>query len=228
MQLIYKNCGITMNQFILMIKEQNKGRKIAYMGRLDPMARGMVQILFDDECYKMNQYIEAKKIYQVRVIVGLSTDSDDVLGILCNKNIMEYDTCHLNKFFTQNNIMYNQKYHYYSTKQINKRKRNDMSPSTHDVAIFKSHIFDRGTIETKEWVETFIKHINMIDKSKNFRQEEIIRQWEEIPSIIKMIEYIDVELYVSSGFFVRQHIRETMNETGIPLLCYDIHRINMV
>ena len=81
MQLIYKSSGLTMNQFIQLIQEQNKWRKIAYAGRLDPMARGWVPILFDSECYNMNEYTNMKKMYQVRVVVGISTDSDDTLGI---------------------------------------------------------------------------------------------------------------------------------------------------
>jgi tRNA U55 pseudouridine synthase TruB len=227
MQLIYKSAGITMNQFIEMIKDKNKGSKIAYMGRLDPMARGMVQILFDDECYKMEQYVDMKKIYQVRIIVGLTTDSDDTLGILRSNIGTTSDFSILYYKFSQNNIKYNQSYHYYSTKQINKRRRNDMTPSYHDVTLYKSRIFEQGTLDMKEWTDKIISTISMIDSNKNFRQDEIKRQWEILPSTIKSIDYIDVELNVSSGFFVRQFIRDVMEETNIPLLCYDIHRLNI-
>ena len=227
MQLFYKSAGITMNQFIEIIKERNKGSKIAYMGRLDPMARGVVQILFDDECYKMEQYVDMKKIYQVRVIVGLTTDSDDTLGILSSNIDTTSDFSVLYHKFSQNNIKYNQSYHYYSTKQINKRRRNDMAPSYHDVTLYKSRVFEQGTLDMMEWTDKIISTISMIDSNKNFRQDEIKRQWELLPSTIKSIDYIDVELNVSSGFFVRQFIRDVMEETNIPLLCYDIHRLNI-
>jgi len=231
MQLIYKSSGITMNQFVERIKEMNKGSKIAYMGRLDPMARGMVQILFDDECYKMEQYIDMKKIYQVRVVVGLSSDSDDTLGIIQNKNFNTFDMSLLNMKFTQKDVKYNQAYHFYSTKQINKRKRNDMTHSYHDVTLYKSHILEQSIMPLDSWVQKIVENIKTIDQTKNFRQDEIILQWEQLASNAKdsshTIQYIDVELNVSSGFFVRQFIKDIMEETKIPLLCYDIHRVNI-
>ena len=76
-----------------------------------------------------------------------------------------------------------------------------------------------------------LENIKTIDQTKNFRQDEIILQWEQfvsnISDISHTIQYIDVELNVSSGFFVRQFIRDIMEETNIPLLCYDIHRVNI-
>ena len=60
--------------------------------------------------------------------------------------------------------------------------------------------------------------------------KRIIKQWIDIrnllPSII-YIPYIELQLNVSSGFFVRQFIRDTANNINIPMLCYDIHRVTI-
>ena len=48
MYLEYKETGITMQQFINLIKEKYPHKKYAYTARLDPMARGIVPILVDE------------------------------------------------------------------------------------------------------------------------------------------------------------------------------------
>ena len=41
------------------------------------------------------------------------------------------------------------------------------------------------------------------------------------------LHYITLQLYVSSGFFIRQYIRGISEKIGIPLMCYDINRVNI-
>ncbi len=227
MQLIYKSSGLTMNQFIQLIQEQNKWRKIAYAGRLDPMARGWVPILFDSECYNMTEYTNMKKIYQVRVVVGISTDSDDTLGIIQHINTTPCDLDKLKEMFTQSNTTINQSFHYYSTKQINKRRKNDTSDTKHIVELIKSVVIESGNMDTKEWINNIITTIDKIDKTRDFRQSKTIEQWEKIALQHNTLQYIDLELTVSSGFFVRQFIRDMIELANIPLLCHDIHRISI-
>ena len=221
MLLEYKEAGITINQFINKIKEKYPNDKIAYAGRLDPMARGYIPILFNDECYNMDKYTNMRKIYRVKVIIGIQTDTDDPLGIIQNMNysILPKD------YFNLSIININQAFHYYSTKSINQRRKNITNVNKHDVILYKSKVISNGIIPTDEFVNTIINTINCIDKTKNFRQKEIIDQWSKIEF---PIEYIELELDVSSGFFVRQFIRDTSISLNIPLMCYDIWRTELI
>ena len=220
MLLEYKEAGITINQFINNIKEKYPNDKIAYAGRLDPMARGYIPILFNDECYNMTKYTNMRKIYRVKVIIGIQTDTDDPLGIIQNMNysILPKDCFNLSM------VTINQAFHYYSTKSINQRRRNIDNVDKHNVMLYKSSIVSTGIIPTDEFINTIINIINCIDKTKNFRQKEIIDQWSKIQV---PIEYIELELDVSSGFFVRQFIRDTSISLNIPLMCYDIWRTEL-
>jgi tRNA U55 pseudouridine synthase TruB len=221
MLLEYKEAGITINQFINKIKEKYINDKIAYAGRLDPMARGYIPILFNNECYNMTKYTNMKKIYRVKVIIGIQTDTDDPLGIIQNINpsILPKDCFNLSM------VNINQAFHYYSTKSINQRRRNIANVDKHNVILYKSSVISTGIIPTDEFINTIISTINCIDKTKNFRQEEIINQWSKIQV---PIEYIELELDVSSGFFVRQFIRDTSISLDIPLMCYDIWRTKLI
>ena len=228
----YKESGITINQFMNKVRTKLNlptGTKIAYAGRLDPMARGIVPILINDECKKMNLYTSQDKIYHVKVIVGIQTDSDDVLGII-QKNLSQGQNVQkiieiYNNIFNVSNLTIEQRFHYFSTKEINKRRRKINEPTSHTVKLYNSTILSSGTLNKDEWVDTINKLIATIDETKNFRQKEIIEQW-VINKTGGVIEYIELELNVSSGFFVRQYIRDLSNTLNIPLMCYDIHRIS--
>lgn len=55
---------------------------LAYAGRLDPMASGKLLVLVGDECKKQEQYHAFDKEYQFEILLGIKSDTGDVLGIL--------------------------------------------------------------------------------------------------------------------------------------------------
>ena len=234
----YKEPGITPLEFINTIKKQYTDKKICYTARLDPMARGIIPVLFGDECKNMHLYTNLSKTYEVKVMIGYKTDSDDVLGILensQNKNTITLDDIVLNYksyFEVENEITMKQKYHYFSTKALLARSKNKDTETTytHNVTLFTSKIIDSGELDFKEWIDECITIIEKVDKTKDFRQKEIIEQWQ---NIVKQeqenmkIHYITLQLHVGSGFFVRQFIRDISDTIGIPLMCYDIHRTSI-
>ncbi len=52
-----------------------------YAGRLDPMASGKLLVLFGEECKKREQYLKLPKVYEIEVLLGIGTDTGDVLGV---------------------------------------------------------------------------------------------------------------------------------------------------
>jgi hypothetical protein len=270
MQLIYKPAGLTINQFIKIIKEKYQNEKICYAGRLDPMARGLVPVLFNEECNNMENFTTMSKTYQVMIMIGIQTDTDDGLGLITNNlleginnNSADSDSENLKEFLADNGNLSNsadntikssvkipsniedlaifmdayktdlqlknkelyQKFHYYSSKAINKRTHNDFSESFHNVRINSSSIIDSGILPYSMFRENLIQTINKVDKLKNFRQNQIIEQWENLN--INSISYIHIEINVSSGFFIRQFVRDLSTTIGIPLMAHDIHRTKL-
>ena len=204
------------------------------------MARGIIPVLFGDECKNMHNYTNLSKTYEVKVMIGYKTDSDDVLGILESQESYINDIDIISKykyiFNIENeitNTIIKQKYHYFSTKELLARSKGKTNSNNqyHDVKLFSSKIIDSGILDLKEWVNTCIQIIDKVDKTKDFRQKEIIEQWQKIliqekekENKILTIQYITLKLHVGSGFFVRQYIRDISVKIGIPLMCYDIHR----
>lgn len=231
--IYYKNCGETMDQFINKINNKrnnikNNNKRVAYCGRLDPMARGKVIILENDDCKKVIEYNKKNKIYEVKILFGISTDSDDALGIIDkidNDIIHTADLIIDNNLFIYKNHRFMQKYHYFSTKMLNHRRKNNHDDYFHEVEIYNSRIISHlETIDYEIWKDNIIKNILSIDKNKNFRQDEIIKQWHSLD--IKKINIIQLQLSVSSGFFVRQFVRDLSCLLNIPMMCYDINRVD--
>lgn len=54
--------------------------KMAYAGRLDPMASGKLLVLLGEECKKQERYHGLDKTYRVEVLLGAQSDTGDVLG----------------------------------------------------------------------------------------------------------------------------------------------------
>lgn len=53
------------------IKSKNKHDKYAYTARLDPMARGYIPVLVDEQCKEIKKHLKSNKIYNVKVVIGI-------------------------------------------------------------------------------------------------------------------------------------------------------------
>lgn len=81
--VLYKKEGETPLECINRSKEEGvipKQEKATYAGRLDPMAEGLLLVLTGDMVHKKDEYIKLPKDYEVEVLLGVSTDTGDVLG----------------------------------------------------------------------------------------------------------------------------------------------------
>lgn len=238
----YKENGKTMDSFTNELKEKYNLNKIAYTARLDPMARGIVSFLLNENCKNMDKLINTNKTYRVKIIVGIQTDTDDSLGLIfadMNRQKINYDLLNkkkedisdiINKISGKFNFEYhgyNQKYHHYSTKQINHRRRNNNEDNFQKVIIYNCKILNINEREYKKWNTKNKEIIDKIPTKNNFRQKEIINQWKLLEHTISNFIEIEIELNVSNGFFVRQFIRDKSIELDIPMCCYDIYRIKI-
>ncbi|MFH1358826.1 MAG: hypothetical protein ABIH37_02990 [archaeon] len=82
---IYKPIGLSPLQAIEKFKikhREYKKVKIGYAGRLDPMAEGVLICLVGDENKKIGQYMRFDKEYKAEILLGLKSDTNDVLGVV--------------------------------------------------------------------------------------------------------------------------------------------------
>ena len=82
---VWKHVGETPLQALERSREERKLPpyvKMAYAGRLDPMAEGKLLVLTGGYCSDIKKYWNLDKTYEVAILLGLASDSHDVLGRL--------------------------------------------------------------------------------------------------------------------------------------------------
>ena len=67
-----------------------RGVPMAYAGRLDPMASGALLVLIGDACKRQTMYHNLDKAYEFSVLLGIGSDTADVLGRLHTTDINSY------------------------------------------------------------------------------------------------------------------------------------------
>ena len=237
MEILTKPSGITINDFINNYKKINKCKKACFCGRLDPMARGQVLILKEDKCKEMPQYLNNNKIYEFEIMTGFQTQSDDFLGIIEKNSYDSFDLNTLEIYLNQNIKLFkifNQKFHKFSSKKINGKSMIELTKSselytqpTHPVQINNLQILEQKKYNFEEWKKMMILIVDKINKSKDFNQNNIIKQWEK-QQYNEYIYSIKVRISVTSGFYIRQFVRDLSTKLNYPFLTYDINRIKII
>ena len=246
---IYKPIGQTPNELIEIYKKETKHvKKVSFAGRLDPMARGTMVLLLNDECKMHDKYIAHNKTYEFEVLYGVRTDTFDVLGILnayhnpeqFKKNI---DSIRLDKYVGKTR----QEYPPYSSIVVNKKPLWEWSklglidsirplPSK-EIAIYKfEEIPYDSPIDSyeklQEKIKTMIYSLSEINQPK-FRVPEIDTMWNtyfesykhELTGLKPIIKKYRTK--VSSGTYIRSLTNQIGNEIGCGAIALDIHRTHI-
>jgi len=232
MLIEYKEQGQTLGQLTNQIKNITNN-KICYIGRLDPMASGLVCYFSGNECKLASKYLKFDKTYMFNLILGISTDSCDSLGMVTGLSpCFEINYNFLEKF---NDYIYIQEYPIYSSFVIKKdglkkplwyyainNIKIDNLPK-HEVHI-KNLELNGEEFYIKD-TEYFIKQIKKLDDDKgiSLRKKEIIEQY----SMIEGIHLMGIPLIarVSSGTYIRKLCEDIGNYLRIPAMADSIERV---
>lgn len=231
--------GYTMNQFIQKIKSMNNIKKLCFCGRLDPMARGEVLLLVNEECKQMDKYINTYKVYTFEIVFGLQTITDDPLGLIESIDVFkptEFEKIYiklLNELKEYNKKSFSQKFHPYSSKKVNgiplwyyKKNNIQVTLPEHNVEVLDVNTIPLVKYNFNLWKQLIIEQIKTVDTLRDFNQETIIKQWTYMN--LSNLYALPVTVYVSSGFYIRQFVRDLSDKIQYPLMAYDINRTNII
>lgn len=210
----HKEIGESMQDVINRFKKEYNlysKEKVAFAGRLDPIAFGRIKLITGDDLKFKDEMCEQNKIYTYTVLESFQTDTYDILGLITHLN-EKYDE----KLF-ENPIIFDQPYPSFSSKTVNidgkmmrlwnAKKSGKLNESieipTKKVTIFYNRIIKREEI-TGDELFNLIK--NRIDKVKgDFRQKETLELWKTKLNLINSnnfkLNYY--ETMISSGGYVR-------------------------
>ncbi len=239
MKIIYKKLGETPLQTLTRIGKKIKNKKLSYIGRLDPMAEGkMIVLVGDIENKERSRYLKLEKEYIATFVVGVSTDSGDILGIpdLFQKNISIIDDTKIRKAIFEIKKIKIQKYPWLSGKTINGVKMFDLFKSgkyielkrpSQKVNIKKISEVKFDSISSSVLKKNIQKKISLV--SGDFRQKEIIKNWIKFFELAKISNFkkVSFRVRVSSGTFIREFSEFLFKKTGHQFVLYNLKRTHI-
>lgn len=209
--------------------------KIAFAGRLDPMAYGLLPIIINEDRNTAAALESTDKTYQFKVIMGLQTDTYDILGLITHVHKFNiFDDTLFQELVHKCSIITTQEYPPYSSKTVTDERTGKkvalwklttqgikVPLPEHAVEIKYIKLLYQNVISTGDLLSTIISRIDSLPSSCNMRQEKILSMWKSHCSDLPHRKYqlITCEASVSSGTYIRS-IANSMG--GV---CYDINRI---
>jgi tRNA pseudouridine(55) synthase len=233
---IYKPLGMTTFQAIEKFKEINpeyKNVPIAYTGRLDPMAEGVLVLLANNKRYDAKDFQKKKKIYTAKILFGFSTDSYDLLGVVKKEGNFDISKKELEDYFKKHKGKNKFSLPPYCAYKINGKPMfylaregllNDSDIPKKEMIIESYYIKKDFNIE-KEYLRNYI--FQTINKVKgDFRQKEIIKNWYNILNLSSSTRFkiFEVVFEVSGGTYIRSIVNNLSKELNKPALLYHLQR----
>lgn len=253
---VYKPVGLTPLQAITKLKDlypEYKGVKISYAGRLDPMAEGLLLLLVGDENKKRKNYENLKKTYEFTVLLGIETDTYDMLGIIQNtqsrlsrdqisrySDISDFQSIqsiqNILKSFIGKNL---QAYPPYSSKTVRGKplywwarnnRLNEIQIPSRGVEIIDIQMLSVSKISIQELRFMIQERINKV--RGDFRQDEILKTWEIFFNNLAIQQsnnfpVVNCTVACSSGTYVRSICHEIGQKLGTGAIALEIKRIQI-
>jgi len=243
--LLNKKIGETPLSCIEKFKRLNKeylGEKITYAGRLDPMAEGLILALVGNERFKKENYLRLSKEYVGSFIVGIETDTYDVLGLpLIVKHSVFDNSAQHRVFSTKVFERYvkrarRQKFPPFSSKPIKgrplfsyAREGNiaDINLPSKSIKIHDLKILKTQSVRARVLLKKIISRIRKV--RGDFRQDKIIKQWDSKLKGISDSKFTVVyfSIKVSSGTYIRSLIDDAAKKAGIRAVLFSLKRFSV-
>jgi tRNA pseudouridine(55) synthase len=236
MHIAYKNPGVPFGDITKQVADDSQN-KISYIGRLDPLASGIIIYLEGDELKDRDKYMNMDKTYKFNLVIGMTTDTGDCLGMI--QNIQSVNTINISiliEIFREFIGEYEQRYPIYSAYQIHKNglkkplwyfakngiELEESEIPKHVIKIYNLEQDAKPMFSIRD-MNYFTEQVGLIPDGLELRKEEVIAQYNEYGKI-RLIG-IPMLAKVSSGTYIRQLCADIGDKLGIPCMADKIERV---
>lgn len=233
---IFKPIGYTPKDCIIEYqKRTNINKKIAFAGRLDPMAYGLLPLIIHESddatvVQKIKESLQGSyKTYQFKLILGLESDTFDILGLakrresinklsldnIKGRHIQSYPPYSSQKAYSK----------YYKKKvplwKLAKEGRLPKTLPTREVDVEYIKFLDETKITNEELLEIIKIRFDALLEKTNYRNDEIAECWNNMLKFKEEFKVYHLEAKVSSGTYIRSIGND------LEGIVFDIYRISM-
>jgi tRNA pseudouridine55 synthase len=236
---VYKPISYTPLQVIDKLKgkfPEYKDEKISYAGRLDPLAHGVLILLVGDENQKRREHEKMDKVYEFKCIIGIGTDTYDVLGLpkldenIFEREIHEKEILHeLMKF----QGVITQELPPFSSYQIRRiplfkwarmGRLNEIDIPRREIEVMEIKMLGVDSIPVRTMLKGVSERVSTL--KGDFRQSEILKRWELMLKghEDKELTILSAQAHVSAGTYIRSICHELGKNLGTSAVALEIYR----
>ena len=237
--LVNKPIGLTPLQTLNNLRKfqlrKLENKKLTYVGRLDPMASGLLLVLVDPDQVNKDKLQALDKTYQFQILFGVSTDTYDPLGliqpsrfILSNVEgtdlegiLSKFIGTHLQPYppYSSKTVKGKPLFYYARTNQLDKIK----IPSK-KITIKKLKIISSQKIKKPTLKKLILQSIKLV--KGDFRQPEVIKSWQNYFKNTSQQSFSlhTLEVNCSSGTYVRSLAHQIGQKLNTQAIALNIHR----
>lgn len=230
---LYKPVGASTHQLASELGRR-VSEKATHTGTLDPMADGVVIVLTGRDRFQKQTLSDNWKVYEVRLLIGVRTDTDDILGIVTQFLPGEYKNALTLMGLARPSLLgkIELPIHPFSAKRskgssyFNLSKSGEVfTPVTETVTIQEIALGNFSSSSNSRLLVEIQDKIKLV--KGEFRQPLIIDTWQKnLLQINKVGEFSLVTLKVtcSKRTYVRSLVRELSKKTSLPLTVCSLTR----
>lgn len=216
---------------------------MAYAGRLDPMAEGKLLVLTGAECKDVSKYWNLDKEYEVSIVLGLASDSHDVLGRLTyKKDVRTFPEDYLKVSLEEFVGPYKWPYPVISSKPVRGKplfqwfledRLDEIEVPESTGEVYKLELNGVRTITPEKLKQRTLEKIHSLaivtDESKrlgrDFRRHEVIDSWNAWHKTgVQPLQVLDITCTASAGTYMRTLAHEIGKKLGVGGLALEINR----
>jgi len=225
---------------------------LAYAGRLDPMASGKLLVLIGEECKNQTNYHGLDKAYDFSVLLGIGSDTHDVLGRLVPDLFTHQAQSSTSpKVHSPNpspkGALLEESYPHFSAKTVQGKplhmwtlegRLDEIEIPTKQSTIYSLELTD---IETKTRDQVYSEARAKIDTippvtearkalGNDFRRTDVRQDWEDIKNNDALPNEYHIAHFhciASSGTYMRTLAKVIGEKLGTQGLAWSIHRTDM-
>ncbi len=219
------------------------GVPMAYAGRLDPMASGKLLVLIGDECKHQENYHSLDKEYRFEVLLGTSSDTGDVLGMIDWKEATSFETKTIAQLAKSLIGPLSLPYPKFSSRTVKGKplhmwtlegRLNEIEIPTADTDIYKLKLVGLRSETAEAVYNNALSRIESIPKveeeskalGRDFRRSDVRVAWQVWLEHHRgqEVQIATFDCVASSGTYMRSLASLMGSRLGTTALAYSIHR----
>lgn len=203
---------------------------MTFAGRLDPLATGIVPVLTGDDVHHKDNWIQADKTYRLEVLIGVSTDTGDLLGVITNTKTEIINNETIKKTLESLHGVHQWPYPWFSSRKVNgkplwqhfKQGSTDITRPIQENTIYAITLHSIRTIKGAAIQHQALAHTE--HQQGDFRQDAINQSWQSWLGGSHNYQNILIDVECSSGTYMRTLAEHIGAQIEVPALAYSIKR----